>query len=1441
MNSPLVEVPGGVHVNKCKIHTQQWICTCGTDQVQERVEQRPIKIHWKEKVRKWKCLCVWHAAHIQDKAAQSWIRRIAVGAGLDGFNDMVVRGFTQSDKKRRFEVFLQLEEDCKRLKDAINGARGWHCKIGIPVESRIVKQRDERKRAHSGRFSVMSWNADSLGNKFGIAKIMVEKTRPTVIAVQETMRRRRSWQQDDQVFRLGRYVGEETKIDADGTGKRERGLAIAVDTRANLRLERVITGVEGGTMIFARISGFKGGGSVIIGNIYLPNQKQGQEWRRIGDAMRILEQDRPNEEIVLVGDWNTRRKSMMDKLYKKLGFERMRLVDVKNPLSYTVNGIAKSDIDHAVISSGIPPPKGRILRRWTISDHWPLVIQWKRSAIFQMLEPGTKPERMVASKINSNKMTIATHNRFAELAELAKEGQDESLYVRMAAEAKVIARELKCMSGGREDDNQAKRRPSEHAYMTHKERKKERRLRSLLRKHKATKDSKKKVSLYKKIRKLREKVTKYLNKAARAARWHFHRAFQDARVNNDPSAVHEYIRRAAGTFGARGTTNMPIKDADGRLVTEPAEKADIWAKIFADQAKDITGRSKDRQHWLKYHTENVRRLVEERFADGSFEAEPRHHLSMVRQEVHWNTTEDYIDYSPRVDVRIRDTWEDTRTDTEKADEVCRRRMVLKNLNVHFTMTEIREFLKDAGRRKSPGVDGVTNELLRCIGTSREDFAGDEAGVGGRDKRNPLAVIIHKIVERAWSKAEVKREWDSAVVVPVPKKGDLTDPNNYRGIALLNTTFKLINGMLADRLSKTIVDYRLLDPAQVGFLNREEAVAQAATLMHICQRRQLKGQDTVLCFVDLAKAYDSVPHEGLLMKLERFGVHGEAMNWLRAIYKNPKICCRKSDGGYSKSMEYERGVRQGDPISPILFDIFMDDLLSKEFHDQGITVDVHMDRRKTVGGTKLAALLYADDIVLMADNLKEMTILLGKLSRWCDENDMKVNATKCGILKVRAVNGERAQRATEFSDATEEDEEDVVMSLQGQEIAKVTSYTYLGVEIDANLDRELMVRKRIEVCKASVLRYSKLLRSPLVPLEAKAICVKAHIMPTLTYGSEIFGFSAHRVAKAESEIMRAVRTCLRLPTSTSMHIMRNEFKMRSIHEIACVARTRIEFKRQVLGGWYPRVVSGPVVKSRANRLKQLWSQVSERWRNRVKVTETIEKRVKELEKKLEELRNHKKRNKQEIAKVVLQIRNVVPDTIRLIMRQACRKGPNKDSVLEVRYGSDNGAANTRDLVWQCMSQYTELAYGFTVLVRIRMGRYWTSPKLVRARLIDEVHLASCPFCGVGEEDEAHIIFKCPEWQQQRSRTLLEGVAKRGHRRRTRLETLGWTVVRLTGIDHRCTEWCADDTIVPKIVGPGQEKSVEDILIRLVTFLAAVSPRRFRQLPFRKEDCLLDERP
>jgi hypothetical protein len=171
------------------------------------------------------------------------------------------------------------------------------------------------------------------------------------------------------------------------------------------------------------------------------------------------------------------------------------------------------------------------------------------------------------------------------------------------------------------------------------------------------------------------------------------------------------------------------------------------------------------------------------------------------------------------------------------------------------------------------------------------------------------------------------QWKETQIVNLFKGGDPESTNNYCGISLISCAFKVLLALMANRLSKMCEENGLLCREQAGFRRREEAVAQSIALAEMVRRRFLEGKPTFGVFVDFKKAYDRVYHSYLFRILDHNGVRGRFLDLIKHMYLETKYTVRVGDH-ISDRFTPTRGAKQGDPLSPILFIIFINPCLLK---------------------------------------------------------------------------------------------------------------------------------------------------------------------------------------------------------------------------------------------------------------------------------------------------------------------------------------------------------------------------------------------------------------------------------------------------------------------------------------------------------------------------------
>ena len=194
-----------------------------------------------------------------------------------------------------------------------------------------------------------------------------------------------------------------------------------------------------------------------------------------------------------------------------------------------------------------------------------------------------------------------------------------------------------------------------------------------------------------------------------------------------------------------------------------------------------------------------------------------------------------------------------------------------------------------------------------------------------------------------------------------------------------------------RLTGSLNENNVIHKAQIGFVENHRTSDHVFTLKSVIakhvnttSRGRIYG-----CFVDIKKAYDSVWHKGLFTKLENLNVNSVFINIIKDMYSR-SLCAVKVMNSRTEFFSCKRRVRQGCPLSPILFNIYLNDLLTEVDKDK--THSVQLGDKQYI-----TCLAYADDILILSKSAIGLQRSLDILDRFCNTWNMKVNIEKTKFI------------------------------------------------------------------------------------------------------------------------------------------------------------------------------------------------------------------------------------------------------------------------------------------------------------------------------------------------------------------------------------------------------------------------------------------------------------
>ena len=349
------------------------------------------------------------------------------------------------------------------------------------------------------------------------------------------------------------------------------------------------------------------------------------------------------------------------------------------------------------------------------------------------------------------------------------------------------------------------------------------------------------------------------------------------------------------------------------------------------------------------------------------------------------------------------------------------------------------------------------------------------------------------------------QWSQGIIVPLFKKNDPNDVNNYRGVTLVSCFSKIFTGVLNKRLTDWAENNNMTSDSQFGF-RRGRSTTDAIFVLHAAVQKVLNEKGRLFCaFVDFRKAFDSVYLNGLWFKLFKLGINGKMLKIFKDMYNQVKTCVRACNS-YSEFFECAVGLKQGEVISPLFFSLFIDDL--ELFLQDDPNCGLNLD------DITFILMLFADDMVILGNTISDLQHGLDLLHTYCTKWGLQVNTDKTKILVFR----KRGRL-----------KDNEVWTYDGAKLEVVNDFNYLGTVFNYTgtfaLNQEMLIGKGLRAMNCL------LFNTRTYSLTPKVMCqlFDAFVGSILSYSSEVWGFG--KCKSIERIHLKFCKTILKVKSST----------------------------------------------------------------------------------------------------------------------------------------------------------------------------------------------------------------------------------------------------------------------------------------------------------------------
>lgn len=473
----------------------------------------------------------------------------------------------------------------------------------------------------------------------------------------------------------------------------------------------------------------------------------------------------------------------------------------------------------------------------------------------------------------------------------------------------------------------------------------------------------------------------------------------------------------------------------------------------------------------------------------------------------------------------------------------------------ITKDEIKRAINIAKTKKAAGPDELLSEIIKLID----------------DENIP---ILEKVFNHIYNSGTLPDEWLKSTFMAIPKINNAKKCNDHRLISLMSHMLKIFLKIIHNRLFKKCEAN--MGELQFGFkeaMGTREALFCTQILVQKCNDVK---KDVFICFIDYEKAFDTIQHDKLIEILQTIGLDTKDIRIIKNLYWNQSAVLKINDV-LAENLTIQRGVRQGCILSPLLFNLYSEQIFKEAINE--------IDSGIKVNGKYINNIRYADDTTVIADSPEDLQTLLNRINEASLRAGLKMNAKKTKFMII-------SRNKTPY--------DNVAIKISNKIIERVHSFKYLGSWLYEKWDSNKEINCRIEMARSTFFKFKKILCNNQININLRLRYMKCYVWSVLLYGVETWTLKATNMNRLESFEIWCYRRMLRISWTdrlTNEEVLSLLNKDRELIRLIKIRKTSY-FGHIMRGSKYEQlqlILQGKIEGRRGRGRKQMsWLQNIKEW-------------------------------------------------------------------------------------------------------------------------------------------------------------------------------------------------------------------------------------------------------